>query len=91
MVAFISNDRFLGIFTMLGAVMIFGRIIDAVAADAPILMTQDSPQENLSIRIHASPVRGPGQITDGGFTSLKDFGILGSLLDHKNWQRQTDR
>ena len=31
MVAFISNDRFLGIFTVLGAVMIFGRIVDAVA------------------------------------------------------------
>ncbi len=31
MVAFISNERFLGIFTVLGAVMIFGRIVDAVA------------------------------------------------------------
>lgn len=31
MVAFISNDRFLGVFTVLGAVMIFGRIVDAVA------------------------------------------------------------
>jgi GPH family glycoside/pentoside/hexuronide:cation symporter len=31
MIPFISNDRFLGIITVLGAVMLFGRIIDAVA------------------------------------------------------------
>ncbi len=31
MIAFISNERFLAIFTVLGAVMIFGRIVDAVA------------------------------------------------------------
>ena len=51
---------------------------------APILMTQDTPRENQSIRIHASPGGGPGQLTDGGFTSPKDFGILGSLFDHRN-------
>nr|QNO54710.1 hypothetical protein PDBAIGND_00016 [Methanosarcinales archaeon ANME-1 ERB7] len=31
MIPFISNERFLGIITVLGAVMLFGRIIDAVA------------------------------------------------------------
>lgn len=31
MITFISNERFLGIITVLGAVMLFGRIIDAVA------------------------------------------------------------
>ena len=31
MVPYISNDTFLGIFTVLGSIMIFGRIIDAVA------------------------------------------------------------
>jgi len=31
MIAFISNSTFLGIFTVLGAIMIFGRIVDAVA------------------------------------------------------------
>jgi len=31
MITFISNDRFLGVFTVLGAIMIFGRIVDAVA------------------------------------------------------------
>ena len=31
MISFISNERFLGIITVLGAVMLFGRIIDAVA------------------------------------------------------------
>jgi len=31
MIPFISNERFLGIITVLGAVMLFGRIIDAIA------------------------------------------------------------
>jgi len=31
MIAFVSNERFLGIITVLGAVMLFGRIVDAVA------------------------------------------------------------
>ena len=31
MIPFISNDAFLGIFTVLGSIMIFGRIVDAVA------------------------------------------------------------
>jgi len=31
MIPFISNERFLGIITVLGAVMLFGRIVDAVA------------------------------------------------------------
>ncbi|HER23722.1 MAG TPA: MFS transporter [Candidatus Atribacteria bacterium] len=31
MIPFVSNERFLGIITMLGAVMLFGRIVDAVA------------------------------------------------------------
>jgi GPH family glycoside/pentoside/hexuronide:cation symporter len=31
MIPFISNDRFFGIITVLGAVMLFGRIIDAIA------------------------------------------------------------
>ena len=31
MILFISNERFFGIITMLGAVMVFGRIIDAIA------------------------------------------------------------
>jgi len=31
MIPFVSNERFLGIITVLGAVMLFGRIIDAIA------------------------------------------------------------
>ena len=31
MIAFISNERFLGVLTVLGLVMIFGRVVDAVA------------------------------------------------------------
>jgi GPH family glycoside/pentoside/hexuronide:cation symporter len=31
MIPFVSNERFLGIITVLGAVMLFGRIVDAVA------------------------------------------------------------
>src|SRR5665648_520070 len=31
MIPFISNERFLGVITVLGAVMLFGRIVDAVA------------------------------------------------------------